>query len=70
MFDYIKSWMSKDSKKNDVLWNSAKVGSIKTNFLKPKNYVKKIILMLIGLLVVLIGLVKKLRGCLKGCRAI
>lgn len=70
MFDYINTWMGRDSKRNKVLWNSAKVGTIKSDFLKPKNYVKKIILMMIGLLIALIGLIKKVKKCLKACKAI
>jgi len=60
MFGHIKDWMMKScSKKTPVLWNSAKVSGLKTDFLQRKNYVKKIALFLIGLLVALIALVKK-----------
>jgi len=70
MFDYIKTWMGKDSKKNKVLWNSAKVSGIKSDFLRPKNYVKKMLFMLIGLLIAVIGLIKKFRKCFRGCSAL
>jgi hypothetical protein len=69
MFDYIHGWM-KDSKRNQVPWNSGKVGSIKSDFLKAKNYVRKLIFMLIGGLVALYMLVKKLRKCWKGCTSL
>ncbi len=35
MFSHIIGWMNrKDSNKNDVLWNSARVFGLKTDFLK------------------------------------
>jgi hypothetical protein len=69
MFDYIHSWM-KDSKRHQVAWNSGKVGSIKSDFLKTKNYVNKLIIMLIGGLLALYVLIKKLRKCWKGCTSL
>lgn len=69
MFDYIKGWMGKDEKRNRVTWNSAKVPGIKIDLLKPKNYVKKIILMLISALIGLIVLVRKFKKVFKGCVA-
>lgn len=54
-----------DSKKNHVLWNSAKVSLLKTDFLQKKNYVKKIIFLLIGAVIALVALVKKLKRCLR-----
>ena len=69
MFDYINTWMGRDSKRNKVLWNSAKVGPIKSDFLRPKNYVKKIVLMMIGLLIALIGLVRKAKKCFGACKS-
>jgi len=70
MFDYIKTWMSRDDKKNNVVWNSAKVSGIKSDLLKQKDYVKKIVLILIGVLIVLIGLIRKFKKCIKGCTSI
>jgi len=68
MFEHIKDWMvASGSKKNHLLWNSAKVSNLKTDFLQNKNYVKKIILLLIGVLIALITLVKK---CKKFFRAV
>lgn len=62
MFGHIKDWMaSSGSKKNNVLWNSAKVSGLKIDFLQRKNYVKKIILLLVGVLIGLIALVKRLK---------
>lgn len=66
MFEHIKDWMAKDDcKKNRVLWNSAKVPLLKTDFLQNKNYVKKIILLLIAALIALVALVKKLKKYLR-----
>lgn len=66
MFEHIKDWMvTSESKKNHLLWNSAKVSGLKTDFLKKKNYVKKIILLLIGALITLVVLVKKLKKFFK-----
>jgi hypothetical protein len=70
MFGYINTWMGKEEKRNQVLWNSGKVGAIKSNFLKPKDYVKKFILIAIGVLIGLIALIKRLRRCIKVCTAI
>jgi hypothetical protein len=62
MFGHIRDWMVKsESKKNLVLWNSAKVSVLKTDFLQRKNYVKKIILLLISLLIGLIAIIKKFK---------
>ena len=70
MFDYIKNWMGKDSKKNQVKWNSAKVAAINSDFLRPKNYVKKLILMAIGLLIAMIALMKRFKKCFRACTAV
>ena len=71
MFQHIFSWMNKsESKKNQVLWNSAKVSSIKTDFLYKKNYVKKYVLVLIGIITGLVFLVKKRTKIIKHCKAI
>ena len=62
MFEHIKDWMaSPTSKKNNVLWNSAKVSGLKINFLQRKNYVKKIILLLVGVLIALVALIKRFK---------
>ena len=64
MFKHIQTWICNDSaRKNRILWNSAKVLKMKTNFLYNKNYVKKIILFLIGSILALIAIVKKLSKC-------
>jgi hypothetical protein len=49
------------SKKNQVKWNSAKVKTFRTNFLQNKNYIKRFIFILIGLLLILVKLVKMIR---------
>lgn len=62
MFRHIRDWMVKsESKKNLILWNSAKVSVLKTDFLQRKNYVKKIILLLISVLIGLIAIIKKFK---------
>lgn len=62
MFEHIKDWMvASGSKKNQILWNSAKVSGLKIDFLQRKNYVKKIILFLIGVLIGLIALVRRFK---------
>lgn len=67
MFDYINKWMSKDSKKSQITWNSAKVSGVKSDFMKQKNYVKKYILFFVAVLMGLIGIIKKLRKCYRNC---
>lgn len=66
MFSYIRDWMEKtESKKNLVLWNSAKVSGLKTDLLKQKNYVKKFLLLMIGALIALIAITRRLRKYFK-----
>lgn len=65
MLDYITSWINRDSVKNKVLWNSAKVKGLKTDFLRQKNYITKFLLILIGLLIALIAFIKKFKKWFK-----
>lgn len=64
MFKHIQTWIfNHNANKNNTLWNSAKAVKMKTNFLYSKNYVKKIILYVIGAILALIGIIKKLSKC-------
>ncbi len=64
MFKHIQTWIFNDNaRKNKTLWNSAKAVKMKTNFLYSKNYVRKIILFVIGAIFALIAIIKKLSKC-------
>ncbi len=67
MFDYINKWISKDSKKSQITWNSAKVSGVKSDFMKQKNYVKKYIFFFVAVLMGLIGIIKRLKNCYRNC---
>lgn len=71
MLKYIQSWMVKpESKKNLTLWNSGKTSNLKTDFLRNKNHVRKFVLILIGALIALIVVVKKLKKIIKYCKTL
>lgn len=66
MFEHIKEWMGKDEGKRErVVWNSAKVVGVKTDFMHRKNYVKKVVLMLVAVLIAIIALAKRLKRLLR-----
>jgi hypothetical protein len=62
--------MTAESKKNQVLWNSGKCGTFKLDVSPDKSYRKKVILYLVGILLGIIALIKKLRKCVSKCSSI
>jgi hypothetical protein len=62
--------MAADSKKNQVLWNSGKCGTFNYDVKSNRTYLKKTILYLVGILLAIIALVKKLKKCFAKCSAI
>lgn len=66
MFSYVKEWIGRENSKKDLVqWNSAKASGLKTDILRQENYVKKMILMIIGGLIGLLSIIKRLRKCSK-----
>ncbi len=62
--------MKKGEKRNQVTWNSGKVNSIKSDFLKTKNYVRKYILMIVGFIIGLFVWAKKMKKCWSKCTSL
>ena len=63
MYKYIEGWTEKqNSSANRKTWNSAKVSNLKIDFLQKRNYIKKIILFVVGALICLLALIKKFKS--------